>query len=607
MSPHSDRVLLAAIRETAAKQGEINCIRYRTVVELASDADANCLAKEITERELDRLEGPNGMADDDQRPGLVQVACHPVLEAFMECAPYRDERGFGLEFHRYYVGAELTIDEHGEHILDDTNTDDPLKYEYQIMPLCRMYGRRLTSLWGIDGKPGTWRQREGVATRALIRELQKIAGKPLKMGGTSLPMLEIRSIKIGELSDGSPVHGYTVLGCSDSLLLRLNAAEQELRAIDMAIVTMDSYRELAIAAKEAGNQVLDSTETATLGRKFMLWETPRKLTAEMLKNVAAEFFGDEYESSDTAISLSCHPYAWVVLKHTCEQVPSLHNLVLDFEPVAQSAWSTSICVAISRPRQQRIRMKAAHRDRMDQSDALNKPKGQLKEILFDPKKIQDAVMEKAFLDLWVDSIYTRLGPRLVTDIVAALEDRVTALVDAKVQEVLHKKLADFEQDVIKRVLGTIDSAVDFSLDRAIQARAIDIAGADFEQSGAFDLSDIPDFGEDNDGTSDDELDETVLAGSDTFVSPTGSPPAHEHMVTDSADGKRDRDELEKIARSAVDMVGRATTGPLGAALRDKSNAGDDEDSENQPPAKYRAGGTPRQQQTDIRRWGTGQH
>ncbi|MDP5362918.1 MAG: hypothetical protein NWP79_12355, partial [Paracoccaceae bacterium] len=87
------------------------------------------------------------------------------------CKPLRQGGNKGVEFHRYYVGAQLSIDEHGELELPGCDPNDPITYKYQIMPLAQMYGRRISSVWGLDGKPGSWWEREDSSTRALIRQL----------------------------------------------------------------------------------------------------------------------------------------------------------------------------------------------------------------------------------------------------------------------------------------------------------------------------------------------------------------------------------------------------------------------------------------------------
>jgi hypothetical protein len=146
---------------------------------------------------------------------------------------------------------------------------DPLEYEYQIMPLCQMMGERLASVWGQEGKSGFTADRESLATRVMCRILQE-KHTNLPLGGTCLPMLEIRSILIGEL-EGKQIYGFTVLGSSGSLLIRLNAVSSELADMDMQLVTTDDYRERLAALKISGNQEVDAQEALLAGRKFMLW------------------------------------------------------------------------------------------------------------------------------------------------------------------------------------------------------------------------------------------------------------------------------------------------------------------------------------------------
>jgi hypothetical protein len=535
----------------------------------------------------------------------VTVAEHPVLGDFMGCTPFRDGGQLGVEFHRYYVGAELSIDTHGRISMLDIAADpeDPPTFDFQIMPLGQMYGRRISSLWGLDGKPGTWRAREDSATRALIRKLQELGESQLRMGGTSLPMVEVRSIKIGELKDGSPVHGFMILGCSDAISLRINSAADQLESIDMKLVTMDHYREMAIAAKEAGNQVMDDAEAGTIGRKFMLWGTPRNLTAEKLRMLAENYFGDEFEDCDVAISRACHPYAWVIVKGDCEKDDKLRLQVADFEAVAQSAWNCAVHLALSKSRQSRIRMKAQHRDRMDQRDALQKPAGQLKEILIDPKLVQNALLDAAFMDIWVDALYSRIGKRLVADIAGEIESRVQALVEARLEIELGKKFQEFEQNFLQKVLSTIDSAVDFSMERAIEARALEIAEGAAGYGQGLDIGDL-DSGLDAARTLAEEelsdLEKTVQIEELSSHEDAVTRPLSETqpMPTDSAAAKRtrgDADELDSLT-TAADELARGKI----AALRDTTNT---EDQENEEPAtrrKFVPDGTTRTKQSDIR-------
>jgi hypothetical protein len=78
----------------------------------------------------------------------------------------------------------------------------------------------------------------------------------------------------------------------------------------------------------------------------------------------------------------------------------------------------------------------------------------------------------------VDAVYSRLSTRLSTGIVTAIEDRVEQMVVARVEAALELKMEEFSTQVTRKVLSTIDSAVDISFSRAIEARAITMAGAE---------------------------------------------------------------------------------------------------------------------------------
>ena len=381
----------------------MHCLRYRVRADLDNDSAAAWLAEEITDCERNRLNSV------DQGPAAgreLEVADHPVLSGLSQCSVWTENRqAVGVIFHRYWVGIELTINEAGTHSLPGDDMQEDLIYEYQIKPLAQLRGVRLTSVWGQDGKPGPTAAREDSATRALIRTLLAQAEKQLPMGGTSLPMVEVRSIKIGELEQ-APVYGFTVLGSSGSLVMRINSAESLLKDQDLELITLDDYRDRLVNLKLAGNQQVDTQEALTSGRKFMLWNIPRALNNTDLAIVAQEFFGDTFVESEVTTSAQCHPYGWFVLNAATNE---LQQQAADFEAVLQAKWGVEITLAMSKTRQQRIRMNATGRERMEQRDSLNKPAGVLKEIMIPAKVIQDAVMESAFLDLWVDQVYTRLA------------------------------------------------------------------------------------------------------------------------------------------------------------------------------------------------------
>jgi hypothetical protein len=181
---------------------------------------------------------------------------------------------------------------------------------------------------------------------------------------------------------------------------------------------------------------------------------------------------------------------------------------------------------------------------------------------------------------------------------------------------------DFEADVIKRVLGTIDSAVDFSLGRAIDARVLEISGAqqgpeyDFptdEELGVSDLDEESEFKDAAERAEEvlGELEKTAVLDDDDLLSPCATAAGDTDMDTllDPATGAkriRERDEIANIANEALERLGSAAAadGILGNALREATNH---HDEENQPPSKYRTPGTPRNHQADIRRYGSGQH
>ena len=181
---HGDRMLLQAIKQTAAKQGVANCIRYRSTVQLMDPADAEDFAREVTQHELIRIE--EAQFATVERPARVEIANSRVLGDYMKCKPLRQGGNTGVEFHRYYVGAQLSIDEHGELELPGCDPDDPITYRYQIMPLAQLYGRRIASVWGLDGKPGSWWEREETASRALIRQLIESHEWPMPTGSRYL-------------------------------------------------------------------------------------------------------------------------------------------------------------------------------------------------------------------------------------------------------------------------------------------------------------------------------------------------------------------------------------------------------------------------------------
>jgi hypothetical protein len=101
-------------------------------VQLANAADADDFAEEVTALEAMRIEA--NMTDSGDKAHL-DIAQHSVLKDFMRCRPFKEGGAHGVEFHRYWVGATMSIDEHGQQTMSGADTDDPLIYTYQILPL----------------------------------------------------------------------------------------------------------------------------------------------------------------------------------------------------------------------------------------------------------------------------------------------------------------------------------------------------------------------------------------------------------------------------------------------------------------------------------------
>jgi hypothetical protein len=467
----SDLQIAKAIRETAEKQGPVHCFLLRIRLELSeyNDADAWDLVAELQQRDLDRI------ASLPEHSGIrVELASDQALWEVSKPRIWKENRvRVGLECYSYVVGATLTIRDFGADEMD-TGNGQVFPYTYQIKPLASMRGRRLSAVWGQEGLPGTHEYRGDVATRLLVHALQTKAGSPLPMSGSCFPTLEVRSVKIG-VHEGRNVYGFVVLGISEMLKVRLFAASEELRDAGLDLCTLSEYKERYLLAKDAGNQENDAQEAQTAGRKYMVWNIPRTLTQESLSSCCAEFLGAEFEFCAVTLSAQCHPYGWFI---TCSDSAETQQLATDFEAVLQSRYGLELAVAQSRTRQQRIRMNAAHRDRLEQDQALNPGPGQLKQIIIPRQAIHDAMMEGAFMDLWIDAMYTRLAPRLVNDLAKAIEDRVQQMVDERVESVLNKRLRDYDLTIIQKVMETIDSAVDFSLEAAIQARQLHMGAAD---------------------------------------------------------------------------------------------------------------------------------
>lgn len=474
----TDLQITAAMRETEAKHAPVNCVRYRARVDLANPADADAFVTEMIASDLIRI------SSDIANAGVtVDTAQHPVLRRLSRPKPwYEFGKNIGLEVHIYVVGPQLTIDCHGTAQVRMGDLDQ--EYSYQIKPLAQMQGKRLSALWGQDGLPGTYSSREDKCTRMVIRILQHLAGSEMAMGGQSLPLLEVRNIKIGEL-DGRPVFGFCILAYTNSLAIRLANAHSDLRDLGLEQITLSDYRERLEEANAAGNQELDEAEAATSGRKYMIWAIPFTCTTEHMSNLAQEYFGELFESCVVTISAQLHPYAWIILT---ENTHDARMKACDFEPVLQSKWGAGVSLAASKTRQDRIRMASAHRDKLDQRDGLNAPKGQLKEIIVPKKAIQDALLEPAFMDIWVDSLYSRIGPKLAADVslnvTAAIEVKVQEMVNARVESEMAVKMADFSAQVVDKVLKTIDAAVDFAMTRALEARVLEMGDAAFDP-GAF--------------------------------------------------------------------------------------------------------------------------
>ena len=262
----SDRQILSAMRSVEAKAGQVNCGKYRVHADLADGSAAQYLADEVTARKQVQFNAHDGERNAPQ----VALASHAVLDSLSHGSTWAENRQtVGVIFHRYWAGLVLTIDEHGVDTLPGDDFQVDVEYEYQLKPLAQLMWVRLSSVWGQDGKPGNTVARENSATRALVRTLLAQAERPLPMGGTTLPMVEIRSIKIGELNQ-VPIYGFTVLGSFGSLMMRINAAATQLKDMELELITFDDYRDRLVNLKLAGNQEMATTEALTYDRKFML-------------------------------------------------------------------------------------------------------------------------------------------------------------------------------------------------------------------------------------------------------------------------------------------------------------------------------------------------
>jgi hypothetical protein len=461
----SDLQIAKALRETAEKRGPVHCFLLRIRLELDdfNDADAWDLATELQLRDLDRIAAlpeHNGIS--------VELATDQALWEISKPRIWKENKvRVGLECFSFVTGATLSIRDFGTDEMD-TGDGQVFPYSYQIKPLATMRGRRLSAVWGQEGLPGTHEDRGDAATRLLIHTLQTKAGSPLPMSGSCFPTLEVRSMKIG-VHETRNVYGFVILGISEMLKVRLFKAAEELKAVGLDLCTLSEYKERYLLAKDAGNQENDNQEAQTAGRKYMIWNIPRTLTQESLSRCCAEYFGAEFEFCAVTLSAACHPYGWFV---TCSSSEATQQLATDFEAVLQSMFGQEISLALSKTRQQRIRMNASHRDRLEQDQALNPGPGQLKQIIVPKKVIQDALLEGAFMDLLVDAMYSRLGPRLVSDLAQAIEDRVQRMVAERIELEMNKRLRDYDLIIVQKVMETIDSAVDFSLEAAIQARQL---------------------------------------------------------------------------------------------------------------------------------------
>jgi hypothetical protein len=460
----TDLQILAALKSVNAKHGPVTCLRYIHRGRVTCDEHADAIGDAIYAAERARL--------TVLHHAEIHRADHPVLNTLMTVRPLVERKDIvGVKFHLFLQGAPLTVDENGSGKLQFDG--EQIAYTFDVMPLAMLYGRRIGAVWGQEGLPGTTPFREALATRLLIRTL--LSNEPdgtLRMGGSSLPLVEVRSARIGEF-EGKPVYGFQIMAYSESTLLRLNAVAEQLREQGLELVTLDDYRERLVALKATGNQEVDEAETKTEGRKFMIWQIPRTLTPEALEELLRCFFDTELEDLKITVSHRGHPYAWFVLA-TASQ--AMHNKAADFENVLQAKYGMAISVALSRTRLQRIRMNSTHRDRLDQQAALNPAPGLVKEVFIPKKVIQDALLEPAFLDLWIDAVYDKLGGRLVTDLSKAIEVRTDALVTEKLAIAMQAQAKTFEMQ-LEKIRMTLDSAVDFALDRAIEARALQLGSA----------------------------------------------------------------------------------------------------------------------------------
>jgi len=156
-----------------------------------------------------------------QRPEKVAVAVGRIFVDMVEKFFIRERgRVVAVEVLRWWRGVTPSLEQHGE--VDYLERNVSTRYRYNAMPLHGRFGSRISAVWGLDGLPGTWQERQDKATRLLLRICQKY-GDLQGPRALRLVAIEVRNLKIGD-GEAGPIYGYQVrVALHTSFQRRLNA------------------------------------------------------------------------------------------------------------------------------------------------------------------------------------------------------------------------------------------------------------------------------------------------------------------------------------------------------------------------------------------------
>ncbi len=193
-NPPEMKVYDHAIAEALAKTYVHTCMRYRLFhVDPTQHA---WLIDKLLGRELTRLR------ELSDTPNQITQLKQPALRLAGEPILLRGRGSvIGVEFLQHWRGVRPRLDIAGDATFGDAEADGDVRYEFKYMLLRGFRGHRTSSVWGLDGLPGSWQSRMDKAT-VLLQRLYQQHGDMQGDVEDRLLEAEVRNLKIGEGPDG---------------------------------------------------------------------------------------------------------------------------------------------------------------------------------------------------------------------------------------------------------------------------------------------------------------------------------------------------------------------------------------------------------------------